>query len=277
MRKLFTYKFDGDRGVKLEDYLYDMMDATQDGKLYIARTIDENGAYYEVAETEEDMNCVSVVEINWGRYDIEQIPYKFDFLIEYLQENKEENLSDIKYYLPDGVRAKAFEQRAKRLHRLFKIKAPRQVIAKEKHSLYEEMIFNHFGTSYQDIILVSGFNPPEKGSRADLGNKRVIRRFIDGYEDITKYIAEKKDFRFVDFQRELRIGYSFADYAIDNLEANGFVSKWQGNCIFQGIDLKEFERIEIDATPYDKDARFLDETSEEEILKEIENIEKGGK
>ncbi len=271
MRKLFTYKFNSDKGFQVEDYLYDMMEATQDGKLYIARTIDEDGAYYEVAETEEDMNCISVVAMDWGVDNIEQFPDLYGGVIRRIRE-KNENSVEEKPYWRNGLRAQALEQRAKRLRRLFEIKAPLQVIEKEMHSLYEEMIFNCFGISYQDIILVRGSNPPEKGSQEDLENKKIVRRFIDGYEDMTKYIAEKKDFRFVDFQKEFKIGYFFADYVISNLESNGFVSNWKGNCVFQGIELEEFEKIEIDATPYDKDTKFLDETSEEEFLLAINDI-----
>ncbi len=266
MKELFTYTFDC--GVKFDAKAYfdSLKAATKEGKLYIARKFDYvDGLYYEVAETEEDMNCVSVATLGWNKGDADNVLAIYDRLLQEIEKSKEAENFNVAPYCVGELRAANVENRVNRLRSLYKLSAPQMIIENEKRALLEELAFNRFGENYQDIILVEGENPPKKGSRANLANKRVIARFIDLYEDVLAYVQKKGGaVSTVDIQKEFKLGYSFSRYLLEQLEAN--------NCLDGGKD-----RLKINATPYDDDTKFLDEMSEDELLQAINDMEKRGK
>ncbi len=266
MKELFTYTFDC--GVKFDAkaYLDSLKAATKEGKLYIARKFDYvDGLYYEIAETEEAMNCVSVAILDWSKCDVDSFLGLYDRLLQEIEKSKEAESFDVAPYCVGELRFANVENRVNRLRALYKLGAPQMIVENEKHALLEELVFNYFGESYQDIILVEGENPPAKGSRTDLANKRVVARFIDVYEDVQTYVKKKGGVvSTVDIQKEFKVGYSFARYLLEQLEAN--------NCLDGGKD-----KLKINATPYDNDTKFLDEMSEDELLLAINDIEKRGK
>ncbi len=98
MIKLFTYDFSKEEKFNAKKYLEALKNATENGKLYIARNIDfADGLYNEVAVSAEDTNAVSVINIDWNKYDIHKLLYKFDCLIEEIEKAKEkENIFETK-------------------------------------------------------------------------------------------------------------------------------------------------------------------------------------
>ncbi len=267
MKELFTYTFDC--GVKFDAkaYLDSLKAATKEGKLYIARKFDYvDGLFYEVAETEEDMNCISVATLDWNKGTADNVLAIYDRLLQEIEESKEAESFDVAPYCVGELRFANVENRVNRLRALYKLGAPQMIVENEKRALLEELVFNHFSESYQDIILVEGENPPEKGSRADLANKRVVAQFIDLYDAVLAYVQKKGGaVSTVDIQKEFKLGYSFVRYLIEQLEAN--------TCFVGGGK----DRLKINATPYDNDTKFLDEISEDELLQAINDMEKRGK
>ncbi len=265
MKELFIYKFNTEKEFNTKAYLDSLKAATKEGKLYIARKFDYvDGLFYEVAETEEDKNCVSVATFDWSKCGAGFLAI-YDRLLQEIEKRKEEEHFDVAPYCVGELRAANVENRVNRLRALYKLGAPQMIVENEKRALLEELVFNRFGERYQDIILVEGENPPTKGSRADLANKRVIAQFIDLYEDVQAYVKKKGGVvSTIDIQKEFKVGYSFVRYLLEQLESNA--------CLGGGKD-----RLRIDATPYDNDTKFLDEMLEDELLQVINDMEKRGK
>ncbi len=109
MIKLFTYDFSKEEKFNAKKYLEALQNATKNGKLYIARNIDfVDGLYNEVAVSTEDMNAVAVVNVDWNKYDIHKLLYKFDSLLEEIGKTKEqENIFETKI-LPTFASSKHF-------------------------------------------------------------------------------------------------------------------------------------------------------------------------
>ncbi len=271
MENLFTYQFVCTEKFNAEAYLESLIAATKDNRLYLARNIDQDGLFYDVAEKVEDMNAVSVVAIDWTKCDKRRFLFKFDYWVQEIEKNKgAKGLYPAKHY-PSAVRAKQMENRVDRLSKLLELGAPEIVIEKEKQSLLEEMAFVFFAQWYQDVLFVQGANPPEKGSRADLANQETVQRFVKLYERVARGIEEGVSLRIADLQKNFQMGYSVATYLLSNLQANGFLVDGK----FAGRKIESFEKLKIDGTPYDKDTKFLDELTEAELLKLLENKPKG--
>ncbi len=98
MIKLFTYDFSQEEKFDAKKYLEALKNATENGKLYIARNIDFiDGLYNEVAVSMEEMNAVVVVNIDWNKFDTHKILYKFNSLLEEIEKNKgQENIFETK-------------------------------------------------------------------------------------------------------------------------------------------------------------------------------------
>ncbi len=260
MKELFTYAFNSKEEFDAEDYFDDMFYASKNGKLYIARNIDEvEGLFYDVAEREEGINCVSVVAFDWKQQDRDHFLKGYAWLSKRIEQTKGEEEISVAPYCWALLRDEQLARRIERLRTLCKLDAPKAVIEKEKHSLFEEMIFEAFGESYQDIIFVCGENAPEKGSRADLENERVVAQFLNVYEDVLAYLDKNREASIGDIQKEFKLNDDFAKYLVEQLENNECVWECGGQVVF----LQNQRRLKINATPYGRDTAFWGEGTNE--------------